>query len=943
VVVGRVIANGGFGVPNSKVSVFVPISSEDEKNVLIKDLYPYKTTSSKDKNDVRYNLLLSKATCDLNVAVGTFPTKEEVLNNEIMIEVFDKYYKYTTKTNASGDYMIFGVPTGQQTVHMDVDLSDAGTFSLRPYDFIDNGYSEKLFKSRTEFKKSENLNTLPQIKSGDKGVDVIPFWGDEELCQVGITRVDFDTNFDFKPSSIMMGSIYTDNGKQSLNKRCNPTNDMGDHQELRTGPGMLEAIRVNEYTYDSPAPTKGSKIIPLSLEEYTLPQGPTSIDENGAFVVTVPMNLNHVITNEFGDLVPSLDPDKGIPTKGMYRFKVKFLEPPSAPKRRTAHLIFPSLNRNTGGTHIKNTTSPSFNSSPGSSTPDTQGACNATENVRWSDNISVWKNANNDRIVPTDSFYKDFQEFEFNQIYSISQYVTKYKKGGGRWSFMGVKNVDDAEHNLFPFTTAMKGFSIMYAIIRPIINIIGALLKLLIVLINMVIRFCIVIKISLPLGIGTVTIADTVLEIRPFNFLKNLPLWDLTLSCESDTNSPFIIGPECNVALPSCCGSSSFCLKLQTWVPHGGATTGGVGGAYQFYCDEYDKVDKWLCCALYDLAIDRNVLRYVFTDAWLTGSAYMPQFKYKSKTKGNGIVKDKFCGPGGDKSGSDNYQKQKCCTRCGGGFGGDSNDCDKCIVRGPDKTDTHENSFREYHHNDYNTGAWDIDDMVYCPESYPMKIVNLGRTDACPDVLDRVERCIVSQECTLELFENSTCSAPAKTQAAVKNCLTGTYYEDGYDTTQWVNDLGLTTYQDPAMVMLKMMQPCSFGIEGLFTQYYCGVWGSKCHECEINDVVHWTLRLIPRIYTDIIIGPKSNPYNPDLDEFTGFDYDPQQTPRFNPTDPTGGYGITPTLPSPATWGESSTGDRHPGNSLADSPYFYFGLINGSTAIDKLRKDYLLEK
>jgi len=120
-VVGRVIANEGFGVPNAKVSVFVPISDEDEKNDLIKDLYPFKTVSSKNKN-VRYNLLLSKATCELNSAVGTFPTKEEVLNNDIMIEVFDKYYKYTTKTNGSGDYMIFGVPTGQQTVHMDVDF-----------------------------------------------------------------------------------------------------------------------------------------------------------------------------------------------------------------------------------------------------------------------------------------------------------------------------------------------------------------------------------------------------------------------------------------------------------------------------------------------------------------------------------------------------------------------------------------------------------------------------------------------------------------------------------------------------------------------------------------------------------------------------------------------------------------------------------------------------
>jgi hypothetical protein len=87
VIVGRVIANRGFGVPNAKVSVFIPITSEDEKNDLIRDLYPYKTTSSKNNEGYRYNLLLSKETCSLNKAVGSFPTKQEVLDNDILLEI----------------------------------------------------------------------------------------------------------------------------------------------------------------------------------------------------------------------------------------------------------------------------------------------------------------------------------------------------------------------------------------------------------------------------------------------------------------------------------------------------------------------------------------------------------------------------------------------------------------------------------------------------------------------------------------------------------------------------------------------------------------------------------------------------------------------------------------------------------------------------------------
>ena len=44
VVVGRVLVNGGFGVPNAKVSVFIPITDEDAQNPIISQLYPVSYT-----------------------------------------------------------------------------------------------------------------------------------------------------------------------------------------------------------------------------------------------------------------------------------------------------------------------------------------------------------------------------------------------------------------------------------------------------------------------------------------------------------------------------------------------------------------------------------------------------------------------------------------------------------------------------------------------------------------------------------------------------------------------------------------------------------------------------------------------------------------------------------------------------------------------------------
>ena len=43
VIVGRVLANGGYGVPNVRVSVFIPITDEDLNDEISYDLYPYRS------------------------------------------------------------------------------------------------------------------------------------------------------------------------------------------------------------------------------------------------------------------------------------------------------------------------------------------------------------------------------------------------------------------------------------------------------------------------------------------------------------------------------------------------------------------------------------------------------------------------------------------------------------------------------------------------------------------------------------------------------------------------------------------------------------------------------------------------------------------------------------------------------------------------------------
>jgi hypothetical protein len=171
VIVGRVSVNNGYGVPNAKVSVFIPLSEEDSENPIISELYPYQTLTDRNEEGYRYNLLPKSPSYTNHAATGSFPDKEQALLDQSWVEVYDKYYKFTVKTNDSGDYMIFGVPTGSQTLVMDVDLSDIGCFSLSPQDLIQAGLATASQVDGNKFKTSTNLNELPQVKTLNKTIE----------------------------------------------------------------------------------------------------------------------------------------------------------------------------------------------------------------------------------------------------------------------------------------------------------------------------------------------------------------------------------------------------------------------------------------------------------------------------------------------------------------------------------------------------------------------------------------------------------------------------------------------------------------------------------------------------------------------------------------------------------------------------------------------------
>lgn len=309
-VVGRVLANEAFGIPNVKVSIFIPIDENDKENSEIENLYPYDNTSSKNRDGVRYNLLPNDSDDDCFKIVGTFPVKRLLLDENTYIEVFDKYWKYTTVTNKAGDYAIPNVPIGECEIHIDFDISDVGILSQRPRDMIYKGYNNTLFDNANQFKDSTDLDNLAQIFSQNQTFYVYPFWGEEDLNEIAITRCDINVQYKFEPTCIFMGSIVSDTFGTAIGHNCKAFRTSGYNNTLVAGEGTIEMIR---------------KTTDGFIEDFQI-QGNRLIDGDGIWCYQIPMNLDYVQTDEYGNIIPTDNPKKGIPTRTSVRFRFTMQE-----------------------------------------------------------------------------------------------------------------------------------------------------------------------------------------------------------------------------------------------------------------------------------------------------------------------------------------------------------------------------------------------------------------------------------------------------------------------------------------------------------------------------------------------------------------------------------------------------------------------------------------
>ena len=604
VVVGRVLANNGFGIPNAKISVFIGKDSGDDEKMLA--IYPYSSPASKDENGVRYNLLPDEKVANCHQVVGTFPNKRYLLDNEDIIEVFDKYYRYTTRTNNAGDYIICGVPTGNQTLHMDLDLSDCGILSQRPRDFVYKGYTIEQFENPNMFKTGTSYSNLSQIFTQDQAVYVRPFWGNESLGEeIGITRADIDVAFKFEPTCVFMGSIASDPASQGISRKCIPTPHMGDMDELVTGSGTIEMIR---------------KTYAGNVEEFQV-KGTELINGNGIWCYQIPMNLDYMMTDEYGNMVPTDNPDKGIPTRTRVRFRISMQDF----EQNTDNYFRPKVLVPHNPQNLNGTAHEDYDYEFGSFTSD-----------------------------------ESFRDLFWNEVYTVKSYIPRFQKrkvaGWKEKKFTGIKQCQNSgKNNPIPYNNIRIRLPFMFKVMCILIKIFIKIVKIVNTIISMI-------------GNGLAEIGH--IGIKALNWYPFDSLYDEALKlkmnvidegmCPDLENwyfSPVYGNPQWSPKkVPS--GHKRYNLLKQTLES---ITTDddptSIDDQNQDTEDEAKcltiNTDYLISCIEMNLAQEYRVINFDFYNDWINGLIYIPRFmryvRKKRKFLGITIVKAKVRGCMDDK------------------------------------------------------------------------------------------------------------------------------------------------------------------------------------------------------------------------------------------------------------------------------------------------------
>jgi len=113
----------------------------------------------------------------------------------------------------------------------------------------------------------------------------------------------------------MLVSSFTDDNSDSIKRNGKIRAKSGYKCNLQTSSGTIECVR---FTGNKVIGSDGVSVYP-ELEYHNVTE---VIDEDGVAMAVIPMNMDYVYTNEFGEQEITNDKNKGVPTTTISRFRI---------------------------------------------------------------------------------------------------------------------------------------------------------------------------------------------------------------------------------------------------------------------------------------------------------------------------------------------------------------------------------------------------------------------------------------------------------------------------------------------------------------------------------------------------------------------------------------------------------------------------------------------
>jgi hypothetical protein len=466
---------------------------------------------------------------------------------------------------------------------------------MSPQDLVRIGRATEEQFDGKKFKSSPNFAELPQIVVINKTIEVVPFWGEEEVCQVGITRTDFDITAEagitISPVAVFLGSIISQTTDAAIKKSCKSKKITGNLCKMITGPGEIIAI--------SQTIQNDSNGLPI-LKKAALPNGGKLIDADGAWMFDLPMNFDYVTTNEFGEQVISKDEKVGVPTKAKYRFKIKWQQSKNISEDyRRAYFLVPNLREMGWST----------------STIDPAYTSNLVEksyafDLDWSGYTNPPYNVTNQDLLSYINCEDRFYEFDYNKVYTVAGLIDNYKVQRARENFLGIKRIDDNTcedtTNKFPTNEGVFHNSINFDINIMLITIIGTILRPFLLLYEISAAITLIVKIILiyticPLIKFVNKIANAIRRFFGGKPLPDPPICDVSEVLRS-IKLPMITFPDCE-----------FCSCSDADTGNSESSPTNYSNTYDGFIYQFNNTENWSV-----LLNDNDFYTYFNSNYWNT-------------------------------------------------------------------------------------------------------------------------------------------------------------------------------------------------------------------------------------------------------------------------------------------------------------------------------------